>query len=86
MEGGDVCESYFFLVVHGDLDENHWVGRVAELHVVLHRLPFVLFLRLPAEQFDEDDDDTHVNPLNEEHQGHGQAHKHCNSQKRDDDG
>ncbi|WVZ05611.1 hypothetical protein V8G54_018957 [Vigna mungo] len=74
---------YLSFVVHGDLNENHWVRRVSQLYVVLHWLPFVTFLGLSPEQLHQSYDNAHVDPLNEHHHRHDQAQKHCQSQQRD---
>jgi len=64
-------------VVHGDLNEDHWVRRVSQLYVVLHWLPFVTFLGLSHEQLHQSYDNTHVDPLYKHHYRHDQAQKHC---------
>ncbi|XP_057969603.1 factor of DNA methylation 1-like [Malania oleifera] len=52
--------------------------------VVFYGLPFVTFFWFSAEELDQNDDNTHVNPLDEEHQRHDQAQDNCDSHEKDD--
>lgn len=85
-EGEEGEEAHLPLVVHGNLNQDHGVGCVAELDVFSNGLPFVAPLGLAAEDLDKDDDDAHVHPLDEEHQRHYQAEEEAEFEERDNEG
>ncbi|PON53360.1 hypothetical protein PanWU01x14_202420, partial [Parasponia andersonii] len=60
-------------IEHGDLDQYDRKIGGAQFDVVLNGLIIVPLLWFFPEKLDQNNDDTHVNPLHEEHQRHGQA-------------
>ena len=63
-------ETDLSFVEHGDLDEDHREVGASKLFIVVNGLELVAFLRFFPEELDEDDDDSHVDPLTQQHERH----------------
>jgi len=73
-----------FFIEHGNLNKDDGEVGVAEFLVFLEGFELVALVGFLPEEFDEDDDNAHVDPLHEEHEGHGEANVHRHVQQRHD--
>lgn len=82
-EGENLADLFF--VEHGNLNKDDGEVGVAEFLVFLEGFELVALVGFLPEEFDEDDDNAHVNPLHEEHEGHGEANVHRQVEQRHDE-
>lgn len=71
-------------IEHGNLNKDDGEVGVAEFLVLLEGFELVALVGFLPEEFDEDDDNAHVDPLHEEHEGHGEANVHRHVHQRHD--
>jgi len=73
-----------FFIEHGNLNKGDEEVGVAEFLIFLEGFKLVALVGFLPEEFDEDDDNAHVDPLHLEHESHGEANAHRHVQQLHD--